>query len=133
MAHIQKLGMMNMVREEKEKLTGVAKELIQLLDTIEKQDNRDNAKYTEIRKKTLDLLKLLANIGGFCDNASQDRIRKVAELVTALIDEAVDFHSLRKVCSIAVGLQVDFNKSPFMIAEFDVNALDNEFRNVSKK
>ena len=133
MAHIQKLGMMNMVREEREKLAAVAKELLALLDIIEKQDNKDNAKYTEIRKKTLDLLKFLANIGGFCDNASQDRIRKAAELVTASIDEVVDLHSLRKVCSIAVGLQVDFNKSPFMISEFDLDVLTNEFRNMFKK
>ncbi|MFY3740278.1 MAG: hypothetical protein HMLIMOIP_000715 [Candidatus Nitrosomirales archaeon] len=133
MAHIQKLGMMNMVREEREKLTAVAKELLALLDIIEKQDHQDNAKYTEVRTKTLDLLKLLANIGGFCDTDSQDRIRKVAEIVTASIDEAVDFHSLRKICGIAVGLQVDFNKSPFMIAEFDTNVLSNEFRNMFKK
>jgi len=133
MAHIQKLGMMNMVREEREKLTAVAKELFALLDKIEKQHTQDNSKYTEVRKKTLDLLKFLANIAGFCDNASQDRIRKVAELVTASIDEAVDFHSLRKVCSIAVGLQVDFNKSPFMITEFDLDTLTNEFRDMFKK
>jgi len=133
MAHIQKLGMMNMVREEREKLTAVAKELFALLDAVERQENQDNAKYIEIRKKTLDLLKLLANIAGFCDNASQDRIRKVADLVTASIDEVADFHSLRKVCSIAVGLQVDFNKSPFMIAEFDLDVLTNEFRNMFKK
>ena len=132
MAHIQKLGMMNMVREEREKLTCVAKELIALLDTLE-TDSGETAKYTEVRKKTLDLLKLLANIGSFCDNNSQDRIRKVTELVTTSIDEIVDFHSLRKVCSIAVALQVDFNKSPFMITEFDVNVLGNEFRNTLKK
>ncbi len=133
MAHIQKLGMMNMVREEREKLTAVAKELFSLLDTIEKLDNQDNAKYIEIREKTLDLLKLLANIAGFCDNASQDRIRKVAELATASIDDVADLHSLRKVCTIAVGLQVDFNKSPFMIAEFDLDVLANEFRNMFRK
>ncbi|GEM_PF-1887608 len=133
MSHIQKLGMMNMVREEREKLTAVSKELFALLDDVEKMNNQDNIKYIEIRKKTLDLLKLLANIAGFCDNPSQDRIRKVAEIVTASIDEAVDFHSLRKICSIAVGLQVDFNKSPFMIAEFDTNVLSNEFRNMLKK
>ncbi|MGH9922201.1 MAG: hypothetical protein ACRD38_05575, partial [Nitrososphaerales archaeon] len=96
-------------------------------------DIQDNAKYTEVRKKTLDLLKFLADIVGFCDSASQDRIRKVADLVTVSIDEVVDFHSLRKVCSIAVALQVDFNKSPFMIAEFDLDVLTNEFRNTFKK
>jgi len=133
MAHIQKLGMMNMVREEREKLTAVAKELLVLLDIVENQDNQDNAKYTEVRKKILDLLKLLANIGGFCDSDSQDRIRKVVEIVTASIDEAVDFHSLRKICGIAVGLQVDFNRSPFVIAEFDTNVLSDEFRNMFKK
>lgn len=133
MAHIQKLGMMNMVREEREKLTAVAKELIAQLDKIEKQHTQDNAEYTEIRKKTLDLLKFLANIASFCDNASQDRTRKIADLVTASIDEVVDFHSLRKVCGMAVGLQVDFNKSPFMIADFDLDVLTNEFRNMFKK
>jgi hypothetical protein len=133
MAHIQKLGMMNMVREEREKLTAVAKELFVLLDIIENQDNQDNAKYIEIRKKTLDLLKLLANIAGFCDTASQDRIRKVVELATASIDEVADFHSLRSICSMAVGLQVDFNRSPFVIAEFDLDVLTNEFRNMFKK
>ncbi|MGH9876701.1 MAG: hypothetical protein ACRD5H_03620 [Nitrososphaerales archaeon] len=133
MAHIQKLGMMNMVREEREKLTAVAKELITLLDTIEKPNIQDKAKYTEVRKKTLDMLKFLTDIAAFCDSASQDRIRKVADLVTASINEVVDFHSLRKVCSIAVGLQVDFNKSPFMIAEFDLDVLTNEFRNTFKK
>jgi hypothetical protein len=133
MAHIQKLGMMNMVREEREKLTAVSKELFVLLDTIEKLGNQDNVKYIEIRKKTLDLLKLLANIAGFCDNASQDRIRKVAEIATASIDEVADFHSLRRVCSIAVGLQVDFNKSPFVIAEFDLDVLTDEFSDMLKK
>ena len=132
MAHIQKLGMMNMVREDREKLAAVAKELVALLDSVEKEGDH-GTKYTEIRKKTLDLLKLLANIAGFCDSDSQDRIRKVVELVTMSIDQAVDFHSLRKVCGLAVGLQVDFNKSPFMIAEFDVNVLGNEFRNMLKK
>jgi hypothetical protein len=133
MAHIQKLGMMNMVREEREKLTVVAKELLALLDDIVKSNNQDNAKYIEIRKKTLDLLKLLANIAGFCDSASQDKIRKVAELAASSIDEVADFHSLRRVCSIAVGLQVDFNRSPFMIAEIDLDVLTSEFGNMLKK
>ncbi len=133
MAHIQKLGMMNMVREEREKLAGVAKELIELLDSIEKDDNRENPKYTDVRKKTLDLVKLLANLAGFCDKDSQDRIRKVTELVITSIDEPVDLHSLRKVCGLVVGLQVDFNKYPFMITEFDLNVLGNEFKNMFKK
>ncbi len=133
MAHIQKLGMMNMVREERDKLTVVAKELIALLDSIEKDESRENPKYTEVRKKTLDLVKLLANLAGFCDKDSQDRIRKVTELVIASIDEVVDFHSLRKVCGLAVGLQVDFNRYPFMITEFDLNVLGNEFKSMFKK
>ncbi len=133
MAHIQKLGMMNMVREERDKLTGVAKELISLLDSVEKGDSLEKPKYTEVRKKTLDLVKLLANLACFCDKDSQDRIRKVTELVIASIDEAVDFHSLRKVCGLAVGLQVDFNRYPFMITEFDLNVLVNEFKNMFKK
>ncbi len=133
MAHIQKIGMMNMVREERDKLTGVAKELIALLDSIEKDESQENPKYTEVRKKTLDLVKLLANLACFCDKDSQDRIREVTELVIASIDEAVDFRSLRKVCGLAVGLQVDFNRYPFMITEFDLNVLGNEFKNMFKK
>ncbi len=133
MAHIQKLGMMNMVREERDKLAGVAKELIAFLDGIEKNAGRENAEYTDVRKKTLDLLKLLANIAGFCDKDSQDRIRKVVELVIMSIDEPVDPHSLRRICGLAVGLQVDFNKYPFMMTEFDLNVLDNEFKNMFKK
>ena len=133
MAHIQKLGMINMVMEERGKLTGVAKELIELLDSIEKDDNRENPKYTEVRKKTLDLLKHLTNIASFCDKNSQDRIREVTELVTISLQEAVHFDSLRKICGIAVALQVDVNKSPFMITEFDVNALANEFKSMFKR
>lgn len=133
MAHIQKLGIMNMVREERAKLTTAAKELITLLDNIESVDNHDNAKYTEVRKKTLDLLNPLTNIAGFCDKDSQDRIRKVTELVTMHIGETVNFHSLRKVCGLAVGLQVDFNRYPFMITEFDVNLLSDEFKSAFKK
>lgn len=133
MAHIQKLGMINMVREEREKLTGVAKELIALLDSIEKDDNRENPKYTKVHQKTLDLLKHLTHIAGFCDQNSQDRIRGVTEVVTKSIEEAAHFDSLRKICSIAVGLQVDFNKSPFMITEFDLNVLGNEFRSMLKR
>ncbi len=133
MAHIQKLGMMNMVREERDKLTVVAKELIALLDSIEKGESQENPQYTEVRKKMLDLIKLLANLACFCDKDSQDRIRKVTELIIASIDEAVDFHSLRKACGQAVGLQVDFNKYPFVITEFDLNVLDNEFKSMFKK
>ena len=125
--------MINMVREERDKLTGVAKELIGLLDGIEKDDNPENPKYTEVRKKTLDLLKHLTHIAGFCDKDSQNRIREVTELVTMSLEEAEHFDSLRKVCGIAVGLQVDFNKSPFMITEFDVNVLGNEFRSMFKR
>ena len=133
MAHIQKLGMMNMVREEREKLTEVAKELIALLDSIEKDDNREDPKYTEIRKKTLDLLKHLTHMAGFCDQNSQDRISEVAELVTMYLEEAINFDPLRKVCGLAVGLQVDFNKYPFMMTEFDLNVLGNEFRSTFKR
>jgi len=133
MAHIQKLGMMNIVMEERGKLTEVAKELIGLLDGIEKNHNRENPKYAEIRKKTLDLLKHLTNIAGFCDKDSQNRIREVTELVTKSLEETVHFDSLRKICGRAVGLQVDFNKSPFMMVDFDLNVLDNEFKSVLKK
>ena len=133
MAHIQKLGMMNMVREERTKLATIAKELITLLDNIKNDDNLDNTKYTEVRRKTLDLLNPLTNIAGFCDKDSQDRIRKVTELVTMDIGETVNFNSLRKVCGLAVGLQVDLNRYPFMITEFDVNLLSDEFKNVFKK
>ena len=133
MAHIQKLGMINMVMEERGKLTGIAKELIGLLVGIEKDDNRENPKYTEIRKKTLDLLKHLTNIAGFCDKDSQDRIREVAELVTMSLDEAVHFDSLRKICGIAVALQVDFNKSPFAITAFDVSVLADEFKRMLRR
>ena len=133
MAHIQKLGMMNMVREERTKLTTIAKELITLLDNIKNDAGLDNTKYTEIRKKTLDLLNPLTNIAGFCDKDSQDRIRKVTELVTMDIRETANFNSLRKVCGLAVGLQVDFNRYPFLITEFDVNLLSDEFTNVFKK
>ncbi|MFQ5941576.1 MAG: hypothetical protein ACE5KA_07770 [Nitrososphaerales archaeon] len=122
-----------MAREEREKLAEVAKELIALLDIIKKDDNLENSKYTEVRKKTLDLLKHLAHIGGFCDQSSQDRIRGVTELVSISLDEAVHHDSLRKLCVLAVGLQVDFNKSPFMITEFDVNLLANEFRSLFKR
>jgi hypothetical protein len=133
MAHIQKLGMMNMVMEERGKLTEVAKELIGLLDGIEKEHDYENTKYIEIRKKTLDLLKHLTNIAGFCDKDSQNKIREVNELVTMSLEETVHFSSLRKICGIAVGLQLDFNKSPFMMIELDVNALNNEFKNMFKK
>ena len=132
MAHIQKLGMMHMVREEREKLTGVAKELISILDDIETHD-KENARYTDVRDKTLDLLKHLAHIAGFCDQNSQDRIRKVNEIVTKSIEEATHLGSLRKICGLAVGLQVDFNKSPFMITEFDLNLLENEFKSMLKR
>jgi hypothetical protein len=133
MAHIQKLGMMNMVMEERGKLTEVAKELIGLLDGIEKNQDRDNPKYTEIHKKALDLLKHLTNIAGFCDKDSQNRIREVTELAIKSLEEAVYFDSLRKICGRVVGLQVDFNKSPFMIVDFDLNVLDNEFKSILKK
>jgi len=132
-AHIQKLGMINMVMEERSKLTAVAKELIVLIDSIEKDGNLENPKYADIRKKTLDLLKHLTNIAGFCDKDSQDRIRDVTEVVTKSIEGTVNFDSLRKVCSLAVGLQVDFNRSPFMITEFDLNVLGNEFSNIFKR
>lgn len=133
MAHIQKLGMINMVMEERGKLATVAKELIAIIDCIEKDDSRENPKYTEIRKKTLDLLKHLTNIAGFCDKDSQDRIREVAELVTMSINETVQFDSLRKICGIAVALQVDFNKSPFMITAFDVSVLADEFKRMLRR
>jgi len=132
MAHIQKLGMMNMVREEREKLAGVAKELIALIDSIEKDENRESPKYTEVRKKTLDLLKHLTHIAGFCDQNSQNRIREVTELVTMSIEGIINFNALRKICSMAVGLQVDFNKSPFMITELDLTVLGNEFKSTFK-
>jgi len=133
MAHIQKLGMINMVREERDKLTRVAKELIELLGSIEKDDNQENPKYADIRKKTLDLLKHLTNIAGFCDQNSQDRIRKITELVTMSLEETVHFDSLGKICGLAVALKVDVNKSPFVISEFDVNVLTNEFKSMLKK
>lgn len=133
MAHIQKLGMMNMAMEERGKLTEVAKELIGLLDGIEKDHDRENPKYAEIRKKTFDLLKHLTNIASFCDDTSRNRIRKISELVTNSLEEVVHFSSLRKICGIAVTLQVDFNKSPFMMNELDVNALDNEFKSMVEK
>jgi len=133
MAHIQKLGMINMVMEERGKLATVAKELIVIIDGIENDDNQENPKYTEVRKKTLDLLKHLTNIAGFCDKDSQDRIKEVAKLVTMSIEEAVHFDSLRKICGIAVGLQVDFNKSPFMITAFDVSVLADEFKHLLKR
>jgi len=129
MAHIQKLGMMNMVMEERGKLTKVAKELIELLDSMEKDNTQENSKCTEIRTKTLDLLKHLTNIAGFCDKDSQNAVREIAELVKSL--EVIHFDSLRKICGSAVGLQVDFNKSPFTI--IDVNILGNEFKTTSKK
>ena len=133
MAHIQKLGMMNMVREERTKLTTIAKELITLLDNIKNDAGLDNTKYTEVSRKTLDLLNPLTNIAGFCDKDSQVRIRKVTELVTMYIGETVNFHSLRKVCGLAVGLQVDFNRYPFLITEFDINILSDEFKHAFKK
>ncbi len=133
MAHIHKLGMMNMVMEERGKLTEVAKELIVLLDGSEKDHDRENPKYTEIRKKTLDLLKHLANLASFCDDTSRNRIRKITELVTISLEEVVHFSPLRKICGIAVTLRVDFNKSPFVMIELDVNALDNEFKSMVEK
>jgi hypothetical protein len=122
--------MMNMVMEERGKLTKVVKELIELLDSMEKDNTQENSKYTEIRTKTLDLLKHLTNIAGFCDKDSQNAVREIAELVTKSL-EVIHFDSLRKICGSAVGLQVDFNKSPFMI--IDVNVLGNEFKTMSKK
>jgi NTP pyrophosphatase (non-canonical NTP hydrolase) len=132
-AHIQKLGMINMVMEERGKLTTVAKELVELLDSIGKDDKQESPKYTDIRKKILDLLKHLTNIAGFCDQGYQDRIREITEVVTKSIKEEINLDSIRKVCGLAVGLQVDFNRSPFMITEFDLNVLGNEFRNIFKK
>ncbi len=128
MAHIQKLGMINMVMEERGKLAGAAKELLGLLDGVEGRHDQDGPEYTEIRKKTLDLLKHLTNIAGFCDESSQNRIREVTGLVTMSLEGAARPGSLRKICGIAVGLQVDFNKSPFVVSEFDVNALRDEFK-----
>jgi hypothetical protein len=125
MAHIQKLGMMNMVMEERNKLTETAKELLVLLDRIDNNYDRENPEYTEIRRKTLDLLKHLTNIAGFCDKDSQNRIREVTALVTKSLEEAVHFDSLRKICGRAVGLQVDFNRSPFTIVELDASIIDN--------
>lgn len=121
-----------MVMEERGKLTAVAKELISLLDGTENQ-SLDNPKYAEIRGKTLDLLKHLSNMAGFCDKDSQDKIKQVAEHVTACIEGLVNVDSLRKVCAMAVALQVDFNKAPFSMIDIDVNTLANEFTNTFKK
>lgn len=132
MAHIQKLGMINMVTEERGKLAQVAKELIGLLDSIANYE-QGNPKYAEIHTKTLDLLKHLANIAGFCDEGSQNRIRDVTGLVTASLEGTAHLGSLRKICGMAVGLQVDFNKSPFMLSEFDANVLRDEFKDTFKR
>lgn len=133
MAHIQKLGMMNLVMEERGKLTEVAKELIGLLDGVEKNHDRENPNYTEIREKALDLLKHLTNIAGFCDKDSQNRIREVTELITKSLEETAYFDPLRKICGRAVGLQVDFNRSPFMIVDFDLDVLGDEFKSLLKR
>lgn len=118
--------------EERGKLTAVAKELISLLDGTENQ-SLDNPKHAGIRNKTLELLKHLSNMAGFCDKDSQDKIKQVTEHVTAYIEGSANLVPLRKVCVMAVALQVDFNKSPFMILDSGVNILANEFRNTFKK
>lgn len=124
--------MINMVTEERGKLTGVAKELLSLLDTVENVTQEDQ-KQIEIRNRTLDLLKHLSNMAGFCDKASQDKIKQATEHVTTWIGGSANIASLRKVCTMAVTLQVDFNKSPFAIVDSDVDVLTNEFRNTFKK
>lgn len=103
----EKLAIIQLVMQEREKMAEIAKELIELLDSIpsfepyehwlDKHNNSipEKSKYTEIRKKTIGLLQHLANIGGHCDKDSQWRIEQINKLAKLCLEGVIHFDALR--------------------------------------
>lgn len=103
--------------KEKDAMVQVGKELFDLCES-EKIDK------LAFRKKALEFVKHLSNIGGFCDGRTQSKIWIIVRQLTALIIDPNDLFAKTNVkiwIPLAIGIQVDFTKRPFRALSLDLN------------
>ncbi|MCL4519185.1 MAG: hypothetical protein M1587_08325 [Thaumarchaeota archaeon] len=126
------MEMVNVVMTERERITQVGKELLELLTQYEPaffQWEEDQKVYAKdrlpIEKKILELSQHLSNIAGFCDSGAK---RAIHIFTTGILDASMltslSYTQLKAVLPTIIGMQVDYaRKPPFRLIGSDVKAL----------
>jgi len=115
-----------LVKKEREALVRVSKELLTLLHV-------DNPNEVKIEKKILELTGHLANIGGFCDKDTREKIHEIKNLLTFSIGHPAFYVELKLSLPHIVGIEVDFTKRPFKIIGFELEVLKQKFKALLKR
>ena len=129
----QRITDVQLVMREKDAMETVGKELI----TVAKEYPAEIDE-TAFRNKALEFIKHITNLAGFCDDRSRAAIHAlVAEFSAMIIDpnrfELFTSIKVKALVPLAIGLQVDFNKKPFRLVNFSVEALGAKVKAVLKR
>ena len=84
------------------------------------RDEEQKAKRDKIDRLMIDLANHLSIIAGFCNSESRNRIYHAKLLLVEATQNPLVLSRLRYVLPFIAGLEVDFNKSPFKVIEFDI-------------
>lgn len=117
--------MIDKVMQEREKMVKVAKKIVCLI-------NNPKRDHVAIKQEIYEFLGHLANIGSFCDQGFQNALTVAIIEISAflVLDDPTDgfYNALRAFCGVAIGVQVDYNKKPFLVIGLSVGAFGAKFK-----
>ena len=131
--HNQRITDIELVMREKDAMVTVGKEILEL--SKEYPEKIDELAF---RKKALDFIKHLSNIGGFCNDRTKSAISAVVGDFTAMMIDPnrLELFTQTKVTyliPLAIGIQVDFTRRPFRVFNVDLKAFGAQVKAVLKR
>jgi hypothetical protein len=131
-AETDRVEFIRLVMEERERMTTVGKELLQLLSEHKAQtfSNLDRNVKLQIDEKVLGLAKHLGNIAGFCDSGGRRVIQTFNTRIFGLsMFKGYSYIYLRALLPTIVGIQVDYTKKPpFKLIGIDIKTLGSQIK-----
>ena len=132
-AEDQRITDIQLVLKEKNAMVAVGKELFALSKPY--PEKIDEAAF---RNKALEFINHLTNIAGFCDSDAKYALHgAVRQFAAMILDpnriELFTDTNVKALVPLAIGVQVDFNKKPFRLVGFSVEALGAKVKGILKR
>ncbi len=129
----QRITDVQLVLKEKDAMVAVGKELFALSKPY--PEKIDEAAF---RSKALELINHLTNIAGFCDKDAKHALHgAVRQFAAMMLDpnrlELFTDTNVKALIPLIIGVQVDFTKKPFRVAEFSIEILGTKVKGILKR
>ena len=120
-----KMEKIKLVMAEKELLSNSCKALSDELEGKDIFSNNNLSNRSRIDELLIDISQYLGNIAGFCDRTSKRRIEDITRLISLATLENAYLYILKPLLPAIAGIQVNFIREPFRVAQLSILNLFN--------